>query len=199
MEAKANGHTCELGEAEKNWNWLLGLGIVFIILGVVGLGMSFYLTIASIMFFGVFFMIGGIAQIFQSLQCKGWQCILPHALIGVVYLVAGLVIVNRPHIAAATFTMILAWALMFSGIFRMAQAVEMRAIRGWSWAFVSGLISMILGMMIIARWPTSGLWVIGLFIAIEMIVHGWTLTFTALAIKKIRSSLSLQEPAAAAA
>jgi len=38
-------------------------------------------------------------------------------------------------------------------------------------------------MMIFAQWPVSGLWVIGLFIAIEMIMHGISLVTIALACK----------------
>ena len=49
---------------------------------------------------------------------------------------------------------------------------------------VSGLISIALGAMILAQWPTSGFWVIGLFVAIEMIFNGWSSVFVALAARK---------------
>jgi uncharacterized membrane protein HdeD (DUF308 family) len=39
--------------------------------------------------------------------------------------------------------------------------------------------------MILARWPVSGLWVIGLFVAIEMIFGGWTYIFIALGARQL--------------
>ena len=40
--------------------------------------------------------------------------------------------------------------------------------------------------MIAVRWPVTGLWVIGLFVAIEMIVNGWSCVFMALAARDAR-------------
>jgi uncharacterized membrane protein HdeD (DUF308 family) len=44
-----------------------------------------------------------------------------------------------------------------------------------------GIVTILLGGMIISGWPMSGLWVIGLFVAVELIVNGWTSVFVALA------------------
>jgi uncharacterized membrane protein HdeD (DUF308 family) len=38
--------------------------------------------------------------------------------------------------------------------------------------------------MIIAKWPMSGMWVIGLFVAIELIFNGWAYLFVALAARR---------------
>jgi uncharacterized membrane protein HdeD (DUF308 family) len=40
---------------------------------------------------------------------------------------------------------------------------------------VNGVISLVLGMLIWRRWPVAGLWVIGLFVGIEMLLNGWSL------------------------
>jgi uncharacterized membrane protein HdeD (DUF308 family) len=53
--------------------------------------------------------------------------------------------------------------------------------KGWYWALIAGIISILLGVIIIAQWPISGLWVIGLFVAIELIFNGWAYVFIALA------------------
>ena len=53
------------------------------------------------------------------------------------------------------------------------MALQVRgAAAGWYWPLLSGLASILLGGMIVAQWPASGLWVIGLFLAIELIVNG---------------------------
>jgi uncharacterized membrane protein HdeD (DUF308 family) len=65
------------------------------------------------------------------------------------------------------------------------MAFQIRAaVDGWYWSLLSGLVSMVLGGMIIAQWPESGLWVIGLFVAIELLFNGWSTIFVALAARK---------------
>ena len=61
---------------------------------------------------------------------------------------------------------------------------QLKPAQGWYWPLVSGLISILLGIMILAKWPVSGLWVIGLFVAIELIFNGWSYVFVALAARK---------------
>jgi uncharacterized membrane protein HdeD (DUF308 family) len=43
-------------------------------------------------------------------------------------------------------------------------------LRGWQ--AVDGIITIILGALVLAQWPASGLWVIGLFIGIDLIFYG---------------------------
>jgi uncharacterized membrane protein HdeD (DUF308 family) len=61
------------------------------------------------------------------------------------------------------------------------MAFQIKPAAGWYWPLISGLVSVILGGMILAQWPQSGLWIIGLFIAIELLFNGWSYLFIALA------------------
>ena len=62
----AEAQNLVLGEVQKNWKWLLFLGIVFLVLGIIGLGRAFALTMASVYFFGFLLLIGGAIQLFES-------------------------------------------------------------------------------------------------------------------------------------
>jgi len=59
----------------------------------------------------------------------------------------------------------------------------MRGTAGWLWTLLGGVLSVALGVMIINEWPQSGLWVIGLFVAIEMLFAGWSQIMIAIAAK----------------
>jgi len=61
------------------------------------------------------------------------------------------------------------------------MAFQMRPAGGWWWLVLAGAVSAALGVMILMQWPQSGLWIIGLFIAIELIFNGWSYIFVALA------------------
>jgi uncharacterized membrane protein HdeD (DUF308 family) len=172
-----------LGEVQKNWKWLLILGVVFLILGVVGLGRVLTLTVASVLFFGILLLIGGVVQLFESVKCKGWKSMLWHVLIAILYILIAIEIIARPMVASAVLTLLLAVGIILVGIVRVVMAIQHRGIRNWTWPLFSGIVSIILGLIIAARWPVSGLVVIGLFVAIELIIHGWSYIFIAIAAK----------------
>lgn len=80
--------------------------------------------------------------------------------------------------------MVLAALLIAAGVFRGVMAFQLRPATGWFWPLLSGLVSVLLGGLIIAQWPVSGFWVIDLFVAIELIFNGWAYVFVALAARK---------------
>jgi uncharacterized membrane protein HdeD (DUF308 family) len=61
------------GELEKNWGWLLLFGLVSIVLGTIGLGMTFLLTAVSVVCFGVLLVAGGVLQLLDAIKCRGWS------------------------------------------------------------------------------------------------------------------------------
>ena len=166
---------------QKNWGWLLLLGIIFIFLGTIGLGMLFGLTMASVIFFGVLLLLGGGAQFVDAFKCKGWKSIVWHVLMAILYVVAGVAVISDPVLASALITLVLAGTIAGAGVVRVIMAFQHRGSKGWVWVLVSGIISIVLGLVIFAKWPVSGLWVIGLFVAIEMITNGWSYILLALA------------------
>jgi uncharacterized membrane protein HdeD (DUF308 family) len=173
------------GDLAHTWGWLLAQGILLVVLGTIGLGMTIWLTLASVFIFGVFLLIGGGVQIFQTFKCRGWGSILWHGLIGFLYVLAGISIMGDPLAASALFTLLLAGALVGIGVMRLIMAFQLRGAQNWFWPLIGGIAAIILGSMILARWPVSGLWVIGLFVAIEMIFGGWTYIFIALGAREV--------------
>ena len=128
-------------------------------------------------------LIGGGIQLFESLKCKGWKSILFHVLIAVLYILVGIEIIARPMMASAFLTLLLAGGIILVGIVRIVMGIQLCGLKNWVWPLLSGIISVFLGLIIAAKWPVSGLFVIGLFVAIELIIHGWSYIFIALAAK----------------
>jgi uncharacterized membrane protein HdeD (DUF308 family) len=172
------------GDLSRNWGWLLAFGILSIILGAVGLGMTFGLTLVSVVFFGALLIVGGTFQLIDAFKCQGWKGALWHILIALLYIAGGLLIVVDPVLASGTLTLALAAVLIAVGVSRVIMAVQHRGQSGWGWLVLAGLISIALGAMILAKWPMSGMWVIGLFVAIELIFNGWAYLFIALAARR---------------
>jgi uncharacterized membrane protein HdeD (DUF308 family) len=93
-------------------------------------------------------------------------------------------IVSRPLLASLTLTWVLGFMLIVVGVMRIVVGVQHRGTSGWGGGLVGGIITLLLGLLILARWPSSALWVIGFFLAIELIVNGWTQILVALAARR---------------
>lgn len=167
----------------KNANWLMFLGVLLIILGIIGLGMEVSLTIGSVLFFGFLILAAGLFQLIDAFKAEGWKSILYHILIALLYIAAGIIMIINPLLGAVWMTMAIASMLIAVGILRIFMGLQLRPLQGWGWAVAAGVATIVLGTLIFAQWPASGLWVIGLFIAIELIMQGWAMIAIAMAAK----------------
>ena len=164
------------------------IGIIMVILGTIGISATFALTLTTVTFFGFLILIGGGFQLIDAFSHKGWS-LVGNILISLLYLAVGYIMVKNPMLASATLTLFIAWALIAIGIMRMIVAFRIKGVPGWIWTLISGIAAIVLGVMILNNWPESGLWVIGMFIAIELIFNGWGMIMLGLAARKRRNAI----------
>ncbi len=172
-------------ELQRNWGWLLTLGCLFIVLGFIGLGITIWLTLASMIVLGILFIIAGFAQIVDSVKSHQWKGIVGHAVIAILYLIAGGLMIYDPVLASAVITALLAWLFIIIGITRFITAIALRHTRRWGWLLFAGVAAIVLGVLILMQWPVSALWVFGMLISVELIVNGWSYVFIALSMRRI--------------
>lgn len=164
----------ELDSLQKYRIWFLILGIAMVVFGTIAIGWSCIatVTVTVVWLFGFFLLGGGIAAIVNSFWVGRWSGMLVHLLVGVLYTLVGFLIIDQPETATVQLTLLIAIFLMVSGIFRIIFSMSER-FNGWGWVLLNGGISFLLGLMIYKQWPASSLWVIGLFVGIDLIFNGW--------------------------
>ena len=170
----------------RNWGWLLALGILMIILGVLAIAAPQVATIAVQLMLGWILVISGVAEGIHAFMARGWGGFLLELLSAILYLVVGILLLTNPLEGALALTILLAVFLIVEGIFKIITALRVREHRAWGWLLASGIISVILGLMIWAEWPASGLWVIGLLVGIQLVFTGWALVMLSLAARAHR-------------
>ena len=171
----------------KNWKLLLIIGALTLLLGIVGMGMNVTMTIVSIVYIGFFIILGGILHLIDAFIVDGWKNKLFGALIAVTYLIAGSLMIRYPAASAAWFTLFIAVFFLFVGAFRIFIGFQLRKEnKAWAWTVVSGVTAILLGILIYAQWPVSGLWVIGLFVSIELIMQGISTITVAMAVRSLQ-------------
>ena len=169
--AKEDG-THELYHLQDEWKWFSTLGVVLMTLGLIAVFYCWFASQAAVVLFGVLILAGGVVQIVNALWAGKWSGFLLNLLIGIIYVVAGLFMVDDREHAILILSALLAAFFIVSGIFRIAAALAIQ-FPGWGWALLSGMIAILLGIMIYKGWPGTGEVIIGLFIGIEMIFNGW--------------------------
>ena len=177
-------HMVGLENLRKRWGWFLALGILLVVLGMVALGSSVFMTLATMVFVGWLLIVGGVLEAAHACSCKGWGGFFIDLLTGILYVVVGFMVVANPGSAAVALTLLIAMFLIFGGIFRIVVAVVVR-FQNWVWLLLHGVVNLLLGIAIWRQWPLSGLWVIGLFVGIDMLFNGWSLVMLGLAAKRI--------------
>ena len=165
---------CETGYIQKNNSgWFLAFGLLMMVLGIAAVSSAFYATIFSVFLFGLLLIGMGVAQLVQATLAHRWRGFFVSLLLGILYAVTGAMLVVKPATAAVTITFWIAAFCFVAGLFRMLSSLIMR-FEKWGWVFFNGLVTFILGILIFSDWPVSGLWIIGLFIGIDMILSGWS-------------------------
>jgi uncharacterized membrane protein HdeD (DUF308 family) len=154
------------------WGWIVALGVVYLVAGFIALGSVAMATVASVFVVGVMMIVAGVAEVISAFQIKSWGRFLLWVLLGLLYVVAGFVTFQNPLLAAVLLTLILGASLVASGIMRIILAFSMKREMPWIWVALSGVITLLLGGLILARWPVSSLYILGLFLGIDLIVAG---------------------------
>ena len=177
-------HLVGLQSLRKRWGWFLALGIVLVFLGMIALGSSVFMTLATMEFVGWLMILGGVLQTAHACSCKSWGGFFIDLLTGILYVVVGFMVVANPGTTAVALTLLIAMFLTFGGIFRIMVALVVR-FQNWIWLLLHGVVNLLLGIAIWRQWPLSGLWVIGLFVGIDMLFNGWSLVMLGLAAKNL--------------
>ena len=154
------------------WGWIVALGVVYLIAGFVTLGSVLSATVVSVFLVGIMMIIAGVAEVINAFEVRGWGKFVLWLLLGALYIIAGLVTFRNPLLAAAVLTLILGVALVASGIMRIILAFSVQREAPWIWVLLSGAITLLLGALILARWPISSLYILGLFLGIDLIFAG---------------------------
>lgn len=168
---------------QKNWKTFLALGIVLVVVGFLAIGAATVTSFVTLLFVAITLIIAGITKLVYSFWARQWSGFFVSLLSGLLYTVIGVLFLAKPVAGLAALTLMIGCLFLVSGVFKIAVAFGSR-IQQWGWILASGVISLLLGIMVLAEWPEASLWVIGLFVGIDLIFYGWTWILLALAAKQ---------------
>jgi uncharacterized membrane protein HdeD (DUF308 family) len=171
-------------EIRSSWGWFLALGILFLLLGAVCVIGDVSATFATVLVFGWLLMFSGIFGLVHAFRTHSWQGFLLSLLSAVFRGVTGYLLIRYPLAGAASLTLVLASFFIVGGLFRAIGAGMLKFPR-WSWSVFSGIVSLGLGIMLLAQMPVSSVWFIGFAVGLDLIFDGASLIGFATALHKL--------------
>ena len=163
----------DLGEMRKNAGWMIVLGFLMMLAGVFAVMTPWLMAAWIVMLIGIVLCVGGVAEMahaFRATDAKFW-----HFLFGLLGLIAGLIMLFRPGSGFAFFTLVLTWFFILEGVGNIGLAMRMKPRDGWGWMLFSGIVSLLLGVLVLAGWPLSGGLLIGIYTGIYFLFKGGAL------------------------
>ncbi len=177
----------------KSIGWVIVLSIALIILGIIailapGLASAFFTSLI-----GWITLVSGVVMIIESFQSKPLRGFWLNLIIGIFYVIAGIYILF--NVGAAVLALTLAFGVLFTveGIFTIIMAFTNRSGHRMSWLVaLNGVVTLILGIMVLNRFPFSAIWLIGLYVGISLLMTGISLLSAALSVRRAIANSPLE-------
>jgi uncharacterized membrane protein HdeD (DUF308 family) len=161
-----------LSEARRYWGWFIGLGFLLIMLGLVALEEPLRTTILSVMLFGFLLVISGVGEFITAFQTRTWGGLLYHALFGFLDIALAVILLSEPVRGSIWLTYVLALFFLFGGALELGFAAATRY-PNWGWGVFSGIVTVLLGALVLAHWPDDTLAFIGIYVGVVLLMRGW--------------------------
>ncbi|HXY37869.1 MAG TPA: HdeD family acid-resistance protein [Planctomycetaceae bacterium] len=172
----------DIKQFRKSWSLFLVFGVLQIVVGLLAVSFAFSSTMASVAVLGTLLVVAAGAEFAAAIMARGWRSFFLFVLLGILYGCAGFLTLAHPVAAAESLTLLLAIMFLVGGLFRMVVAL-MAPFPYWGWVLINGIIALFLGIAIFTQWPASGLWVLGTFVGIDLILNGITWSILAIGVR----------------
>jgi uncharacterized membrane protein HdeD (DUF308 family) len=163
------------GEARKNAGWLIGFGVLTVIAGVFAIVAPLGSGLGITIFIGLALVIGGGARIIAAFGADSFGQGALAFIGGLLGAVAGVILATRPGLGLATLTLLIGSYLLVDGIASAVLAFRVRPDQGWGWILFSGIITVLLGILLLAEWPISGTWALGTLVGVNLLFSGFAM------------------------
>jgi uncharacterized membrane protein HdeD (DUF308 family) len=150
--------------------WAIAAGVLLIFVGMEALASPYLAAFVVTLWVGWGLVLGGAAEwvsAFGASENRVWKVLL-----GVLYIGAGFYMLAHPGAGLVALTFMLAWLFFTQGIISIVGSIRLRPLPGSGWWLFDGVVTLLLGFLILSRWPGNSVRIIALLVGIKLIVSG---------------------------
>jgi uncharacterized membrane protein HdeD (DUF308 family) len=145
-------------------------GLLLVLIGALGILLPQVISITISLFIASLLLLSGVVIgyfTWNSYDRSGLAWLKPFVLVSL-----GLLILFHPLAGAAALGLMLFIYFLLDGFTGVSFALALRPTSGWVWILLSGIASLVLAFILIAGWPFSSLWLLGLMVGISLLFSG---------------------------
>jgi uncharacterized membrane protein HdeD (DUF308 family) len=164
----------------KSWKPLMLVGLLAIFLGCIAILVPALGSVGTAIFIGWLLLFVGAILVAVAFSAHSIGTLVLRMVWAILTVVVGLWLIVEPHNGTLTLTLVLGIYFLFMGLTRTTIAFISRGQPNAGLLGLSGVAGLLIGILILAEFPSSADWAIGLLVGIDLIFAGWTLTSVAL-------------------
>jgi uncharacterized membrane protein HdeD (DUF308 family) len=159
----------------RTWKSLRLIGIVAIVIGCFAILLPELFTLGAAIFIGIVLVIVSAVLAAAAFAAHGVGSFLARIAWALLTFVVGLWLIIEPHNGSVTLTLVLGIYFLLMGLTRIVVAFAGRGQPNAGWIGLSGICGLIIGILVLVKFPSSADWAIGLLVGIDLIFAGWSL------------------------
>jgi uncharacterized membrane protein HdeD (DUF308 family) len=168
--------------------WSIFWAIVLIVLGVLAIGSPLLAALAVVTLIAWLIVFAGADHLVYGFHAKSRGGVIWEVLVALAYVAIGIYLLAHRLLGVASLTLLLASLFLLEGVLNIIGYFQTRRRRGSAWLVVDGIITLLLGGLIWAHWPSSSLWAIGTLVGISMIISGVARVMMPLALRRLTAT-----------
>ncbi|HSV00429.1 MAG TPA: DUF308 domain-containing protein [Roseiarcus sp.] len=174
--SNVGSHPHNLGEAtdrlRAKWAAIAAFGVLLVVLGAAAIAFSLIATVVTVTLNGVLFLIAGAAEIGIGMHSREWGRFFLWVIGGLVYIAAGILCIVNPVLASVALTLLLGAGLIAAGVVRALLAFQLPADPPRALVFLAAAVTILIGLIIVTRWPSDSVYVLGALLGVDLLFHG---------------------------
>ncbi|ANW17239.1 HdeD family acid-resistance protein [Streptomyces clavuligerus] len=187
------GTSTEPRKLKRSFGLLATLGVILVIAGVVGLVYTGFATLTSMLLFGWLLLIGGLVGLVHAIESRGSDYFWLAVVVAALNIAAGVVVILHPRGSAEALTLFAALLFLTGGLFRLVGSLVVRGPQ-FGWMLFQGAVGLLLGILVLANWPESSRYVLGLFFSLALLFDGLGLIAIGVGGRRIVGMVAEGEP-----
>jgi len=164
----------------RSWKALMTVGVLAIAIGCIAILVPAVAAVGTAIFIGWILVVAGAFLIAAAFSAHSIGTVVLRLLWAALTVIVGVWLIVEPHNGTLTLTLVLGIYFLFMGLTRIAVAFAARGQQNAGLVGLSGVCGLLIGILVLAKFPSSADWAIGLLVGIDLILAGWTLTSVAL-------------------
>lgn len=151
---------------------LLWIGVALVVVGIAAIAFPILSTVVATSVLGALLLIAGCLMIASAFTIQGAGPFFGALLISLLSIGAGVFLLANPSAGAIALTLVLGIIFLVQSAFEIVFSLEIRPFPGWVGMLISGLLSLLMAILIIATWPGISLIALGIIFGVNFISTG---------------------------